>query len=94
MLATVRGRLGTLVLSAAIEQGKQATTLLFVSKASSVVSEIIMTIRDTGGSFRVPSKFGRVSWVPTTRFVTLELSSLRKDGVECVFSASISQGSL
>ena len=77
-----------------MEQGKQATTLLLVSKASKVVSEIVITILETGGSLRVPSRLGKVSWVPTTRFVTLGLSSFRKDGVECVFSASISHGSL
>lgn len=46
-----------------------------------------------GGSFRVPSKLGRVSEVPATRLVTAGLSSLIKEGVEWVFSASISHGS-
>ena len=58
---TVRAWLGTLFLFAAIEQGKQATTLLLASNARRVVSESMMTMRETGGSLRVPSRLGRVS---------------------------------
>ena len=85
--------MGTLFLFAAIEQGKQAMTLLLASKARRVVSESMITIRDTGESFRVPSKLGRVNEVPAIRLVRVGLSSLRKKGVEWVFSASISHGS-